>query len=425
MPEIRPFRGMLYDTEKAGDINGLVAKPYDVISAEQLKSYRERSEYNFTRLSLPLAGEKDDFYANSATRFNGWKDQGVFSRDENECLYVYEQEFKSRCGRGCHKRLGFVCLVKLHAFEAGVIHPHEQTFSGPKEDRFKLMSASKAQYSSIFSIYDDNQGEVDALLAETTAGEPHFVTSDDDQVINRLWRLTDAAVVKQVCALLKDKKLIIADGHHRYETALRYRDELGGGSSDYVMMTLVNMGNPGLIIDPTHRLLGKLDEAGVKKLAELIEHNFESEEIMPPLTATDVIRRIGEEAENKGETGVFGLYMDKKFFLLRLKDRQAYLKQGGENSEAWLSLDTAILQRLILDEIYGAGAGKEQGIGFEKHQLESCNRVDRGDYQAAFLLNPVSMEHMKKVTVAGERMPQKSTYFYPKVESGLVIHPLD
>jgi uncharacterized protein (DUF1015 family) len=426
MPEIKPLSGLLYDCETAGDINDLAAKPYDVISADQLACYRERSEHNFSRLSLPLEGEREDFYENSGKRLRQWIEQGTLKRDAVDCLYVYEQEFKSRRGSGYHKRLGFVCLVKLAQFEEGVIHPHEQTFSGPKEDRYKLMCAARAQYSSIFSIYDDQGGEVDAILAKVSAGEPHFMTVDDDRVVNRLWRLTDTAEIGKIAALLKDKKLIIADGHHRYETALRYREEVGGGSSDYVMMTLVNMGNPGLVIDPTHRLVGKLADDKLAQLDKLLADNFTSEEIPPPLTAKDVVRRMNEEASGGTKTGSFGLYRDKKFYLLTLKDWPAYLEAGqGKFSEAWLRLDTAILQRVVLDGLYGEGAGKEQGIGFEKHEVESCNLVDSGKYQAAFLLNPISIEHMKQVTTAGERMPQKSTYFYPKVESGFVVNLLE
>ena len=407
MARIYPFQPYRY-TEKAGPLGNLVTQPYDKISPAMRNRYLALSPYNLVRVILgerqPSDSAADNVYTRAAGNLTEWISSGILARDREPGVFPYFQEFTVPDTGERLVRKGFIALGAVEDYSAGVVHRHEQTLSGPKKDRLELLRATHSHFGQLFMLYPDPAGDVDALLDEAAGAAPLAEVEDEYGAIHRIWRSAAAASIQR---LMGDKKLLIADGHHRYETALAFRDENPGlPGADRVMMTFVNMHSPGLKILATHRLVSGIAEAGfpddfLRRAAD----DFHIEEI----DSLDRLKRAW--AEPGGRTAI-GAAIGSRLFVL--EDREA----KGE-------LDVRVLHERLLGRALGIG---EDAVRDERH-LRYARGIDaaveearRGAAQIAFLLKPVSVQQVADISFAGGVMPQKSTDFYPKLLSGLAIY---
>ncbi|MGA2271548.1 MAG: DUF1015 domain-containing protein [Bryobacteraceae bacterium] len=410
MAQIYPFRPLRY-TEKAGPLENLVTQPYDKISPAMQSRYLSLSPYNLVRVILGerRAGDSatGNVYTRAARYLDDWIASGVLARDAQAGVFPYFQEFTLPDTGDRLVRKGFIALGAVEDYSAGVVDRHEQTLSGPKKDRLELLRHTHAHFGQIFMLYPDPQGEIDALLDEAAKAAPIAAVTDEYGAVHSLWRMADAARVEQSMA---DKKLLIADGHHRYETALAFRDENPGlPGADRVMMTFVNMHSPGLEILATHRLVSGLEAEGfADRFLRAASADFQVEEI----SSLDRLKRAWEDAADRT---IIGAAIGNRLFLI--EDRHA----RGE-------LDVRVLHQRVLAQALGIG---EEAVRDEKHLRyirgldAAVQEVRKGAAQIAFLLKPVSVEQVAATSFAGGVMPQKSTDFYPKLLSGLTTYKLD
>jgi uncharacterized protein (DUF1015 family) len=413
LAQIFPFQPLRY-SEKAGALDRLVTQPYDKISPVMRERYLSLSPYNLVRVILgkqdPADSETSNVYTRAAAYLNDWIAAGVLARDSQPGIFPYFQEFTMPDTGERLVRQGFIALGKVEDYSAGVVHRHEQTLSGPKKDRLELLRHTHAHFGQLFMLYPDRAGAVDALLAEAAKGAPLAEVTDEDGTVHRVWKMAAAAPVQE---LMADKKLLIADGHHRYETALAFRNEnpaLPG--ADRVMMTFVNMYSPGLKILATHRLVnGVRPEVLPEGFLRAAGSDFRVEEI-------DSLDRLKHawKAASEGGTGrtIIGAAIGSRLFLLESRG-------AGE-------LDVRVLHQQLLGKALGIG---EEAVRDEKH-LRYIRGLDlameearKGAAQIAFLLKPTSVDQVAEASFAGGVMPQKSTDFYPKLLSGLTIYKLD
>lgn len=425
MAIVKPFRGMRFQTEKAGKIEELVCPPYDIISEEQRLSYIRTNEHNIIRLELPK-GESP--YENAAEILKSWQESGILEKEDKPAIYIYEEEFDAYGKRT--KVKGMICRVKIEEFSKGVILPHEFTLSKAKEDRLNLMKATNCNFSQIYSLYMDQQHKTTGKLDKLSQGAPDIELCDQENVIHRLWIVKDEEEISSICADFADRKLYIADGHHRYETALNYRDwcrQAGkskeGDACDYQMMMLVEMEHPGLVVFPTHRLVRGLAGFDPQKAMRDCARYFDITEktgISTIEAELDVLFRQGKNA--------FAFYAGgDKWSLMVLKDGSAVRALLPQASEATQSLDVTVLHTLVLEKLFGIDAenmAKQINLTYTKIFDEAIESVQGGNSQCAFLLNPTKVTQIRDVASAGEKMPQKSTYFYPKLITGLVMNEL-
>jgi uncharacterized protein (DUF1015 family) len=418
VPEVRPLNALHYDLGAVGSLEDVVAPPYDVIDAEQRAALVGRSPFNVVELDLPEAPGNGDPYLHAAETLEAWTLQGILVADREPALWALAQEYTGPDGERRTRR-GFLGRVRVTDYGPGQIRPHERTQPGPKEDRLRLTRATRHNLSPIFSLHP---GDAWSVL-EPALGEPWGEATDSDGTTNRVWRVANAAVHESIAWLLDDAELLIADGHHRYETARVYADEIGGeGAHRYTLMCLVSLDDPGLEVFGYHRLIGGLagDSAKQEALAAAIREHFELEE-----AAESELDPAGVEG-----IGVFG-YIDSHFrraFRLRLKDPGALEAAMPDRSPAYRSLDAAILEELVLKRGLGLSAEDveaKRGIGYAKSTAEALGAIaDDGTYQAAFLLRPTPVEQVRAVAAEGETMPPKSTFFFPKVLTGIAFNPL-
>lgn len=421
MAEIKPFRALRY-TDKAGDISKLTCPPYDIISEEQRRAYLAENPNNVIRLELPK-GENP--YAVAGETLQSWLKDGILRRDTDPGLYIYEEEFEAFGAR--RKVKGVICLVKLEEFSKGIILPHEETLSKAKEDRLNLMKATSCNFSQVYSLYMDEAHTTDARLNALSSGNPRYEFSDGE-VTHRLWLVNDKEVIRAICGDFENRKLYIADGHHRYETALNYRNwrrEQGkaDGSEDYMMMMLVNMEHEGLVVFPTHRLVRGLENFQAEKLLAACGDKFS----IVPQSDVSQISSVLNERYQQGKKA-FGFYTGgESWHLLVLKDADAMAEILPEKSEAYRGLDVSVLHSLILEKYLGIdkeNMALQKNLTYTRSLQEALDSVRNGESQCAFLLNPTRVTEIRDVAAAGEKMPQKSTYFYPKLITGLVMNPL-
>lgn len=402
MAKILPFRGVLYNPDKvSGD--DVIAPPYDVITPEQRDILYQKSPYNIIRVDFgkEMLGddEKNNKYTRAKEYIEKWLQEGILRRDEKKCFYAYECEYSVF---GEKKRLkGIIGLVKIEELGNG-IYPHEATHSKPKTDRLNLMKSCKANISPIYSLYKSRE-RITSDIIDNIKEYPLIAAHDFDGAIHRLYRIGDSSSINLIIKELADKPIFIADGHHRYEVALQYRKEMGEGPWDYVMMFLANMADEGITILPTHRMI-----KGIKREDVLfrLEHDFFIESCG---LECDIRKRLLLEPKN-----TFGLYLgsNEKWYLLRYKGTDL------EDVEPVLrDLDVVILQELIIKRDLGITE-----VAYEMGIEESLKKVRNGDFDAVFFLNPTGVEDVERVALAGQRMPPKSTYFYPKLLTGLVIN---
>ena len=417
MAEVLPLQAVHYDLGRVKQLADVVAPPYDVIDEAQRAELAARSPYNVVELDLPRDPDGGDPYEHAAQLLNQWTDDGVLTRDPKPTLWALEQDYDTPDGSRFTRR-GFLARVKLAAYGEG-IRPHERTQPGPKEDRLRLTRATRHNLSPIFALHP---GSAWRHLEPALHGDPWGAVTDGDGTTHRIWRIEDPDVHRAIAEELSPGELLIADGHHRYETSLAYQREVGpGGAADYVLMALVSLEDPGLTVFPTHRLISGLadDPAKQEALGSGLRELFEIEEV-----PADQLDPGGVEG-----VGVFG-YIDshlKRGFRLRLASNPALDRALGGRSEAYRTLDAAILEELVLKGILGMSTediAAKRGIGYTPSIEEALAKLNAGDYQAAFLLRPTPVEQVREVAAAGETMPPKSTYFFPKLLTGVVFNPL-
>lgn len=423
MANVKPFKALRFNTEKAGKINELVCPPYDIISDEQRKEYIQTNDNNIIRLELPK-GENP--YDDAAKTLQRWLDDEILKRDEKEAVYIYEEEFTAYGERKKFK--GCIVRVELSEFSKGIVLPHEETLSKAKQDRFNLMKATNCNFSQIYSLYMDDEHKILNNLDRLSENKPEVELTDNDNVTHRLWVITDKDEINIICNEFADKKLYIADGHHRYETALNYRNycrenNIGNGGENYVMMMLVDMEHDGLVVFPTHRLVRDLKDFDAEKAINSCQEYFD-------MTVNDNIDDIENKLRNCYEQGekAFAFYSGgEKWILMVLKNTDIIKELLPDKSEASQGLDVTVLHTLVLEKIFGIDAenmANQINLTYTKYFEEAIGSVKNGKSQCAFILNPTKVTEIRDVAAAGEKMPQKSTYFYPKLITGLVMNDL-
>lgn len=416
MAEIKAFKGMRY-TSAAGDLNALVCPPYDIISDSQREKYIEENPYNIIRLELPKGG--DERYREAGRTLREWLDKEILACDGEDSIYVYEMLFSAN---GVRNRLkGFVSLVKLAEFSEGIVLPHEETLSKAKEDRFNLMSETFCNFSQIYSLYMDGDGSVYGMIDGCSKGVPDMEVTDPDGTVHRMWKVSDSGVIKDVTAAFKDKKLYIADGHHRYETALNFHKKQGTESSGYIAMMLVNMENKGLVVFPTHRIVKGLESFNAEKVLEDCKPYFDIAEAPGEERMQAALNQFYDEGKKS-----FAMYTGcGKCYVMTLKDGGAVKKLLPEMSEAYCGLDVTVLHSLVLERILGIdkeNMANQKNLTYTRSRQEALEAVDMDGADCSFILNPTKVSEIRDVAAAGEKMPQKSTYFYPKLITGLVMN---
>jgi uncharacterized protein (DUF1015 family) len=418
MAEVQPLRALRYEPTMAGPLPDLVAPPYDVIDAERRADLAGRSPYNVVHVDLPEGGA--DPYVTAAETFAAWREQGAVVRDEQPALWALRQDYQAPGAAGPRTRQGFFARVRIEDYGPGRIRPHERTHPGPREDRLRLTRATRANLSPIFALHSDPAGAAWDALAPHAEGDPWGDVTDDEGTRHRVWRVTDERAVAGAQAALADAELLIADGHHRYETARVYAEEVGGeGPHRYVLMCLVALEDRGLTVFPTHRLVKGLRPDQHEALASAIRESFEVREV-------DRADLVPDGAAGQLSLG----YMDSHFkrpFALTLKDQAIADRALAERSEPYRRLDTAVVEALLLKGALGYtddDISHLRGLGYARDADEALGLLDRGEYDAAFFLRATPVDQVRAVAAAGESMPPKSTYFFPKLLTGLLFNPL-
>ncbi len=426
MATVKPFRGMRYDTSKAGDISKLCCPPYDIISNQERIDYINENEYNIIRLELPAEGENP--YATASEILELWKNSGILIYEDKPAIYIYEEEFTAYNKRNSIK--GIIARVKLEEFSKGIILPHEFTLSKAKEDRFNLMKATNCNFSQIYALYMDEKHTTLYTIDKLSRKAPEIEFTDKDNVTHRLWIVTDEDAVSKLVSDFEFRRLYIADGHHRYETALNYRNYCRennisnhDNAEDYQMMFLTDMGHPGLVVFPTHRLINNLENFDKEKMLDECREYFE----ITQYSASDNMQKALKDMYHQGKKA-FGFYCSKgEWYLLVLKDLEIMDTLLPGLCSASRQLDVTVLHTLILEKIFGIdkeNMTNQLNLTYTKSFDEAVESVDKGDFQCAFIMNPTRVTEIRDVAAAGEKMPQKSTYFYPKMIAGMVMNDI-
>jgi uncharacterized protein (DUF1015 family) len=441
MATITPFRGIVYNQTKAGNISTLVCPPYDIISpAEQQELYR-KSPHNVVRLEFGLESpgdtEADNRYTRAAGFLDEWIKTGILQRTDSPALYIYEMVYRAA---GTVRMLrGMICLVRVEDYASGVIKPHETTLSGPKTDRLNLLRSCKASFSQIFSLFPDPQGRIQAVLSK---GGPRSAmeVKDHDGVLHRVWTVTDKQDIEFVVREMEDKPIYIADGHHRYDTALNYRNEqrkaagtfTGDEPYNYVAMYLARLEEPGLTVLPAHRTLFNLSGFDPTRFENELNRYFNIERIdFDRKSERADLRTVLETMAHRADHAhVFGMRIkgEQSYYILSLRNEADMDALIPDRSAAYRRLDVSILHHLIIDKLLGVRMDTHKlGLNIEyiKDAAEADKKVHDGSAEIVFFMNPTKVTEVRDVASAGERMPQKATYFYPKLMTGLVIHMIE
>lgn len=436
--DVIPFQGYRYNPDVVGDPANCIAPPYDVIGKQEQATLYAASPHNVVRIIKGVENasdtESDNVYSRAATTFHKFIDQNVVRQDASSQFYVYAQDFSIN-GKS-FRRSGLVGLGKLESY-GDSIKPHEQTLAGPKADRLNLTRAVKTQVGQIFMLYSEPEKTIDALLARACEGDELLCHCDEDQVTHRLFAIDQPDDIEAIAEVMKSRSVFIADGHHRYETALNYQAETDNPRADYQLMTFINTHNEGLVVLPTHRLVKNVEAFNKDSLLGHLQEHFD----VARLAYDDVVLKKEKLQEMQKalalefESGdhAFGIYLnDGAFYVATLRDEDSVKSIEGEYSAAWRKLDVSILHKLILDRCLGideaaltAQTHCEYIKDFGDATMRAIDRVDEATAQALFFMNPTGIESVEAVAMAGEKMPQKSTFFFPKIFSGLVMNVLE
>jgi uncharacterized protein (DUF1015 family) len=421
MAEIQPLRALHYNPSVVSNLADVTSPPYDVIDPAQRADLLARSPFNVVAVDLPQPDPNSatDPYTAAGDLFDSWQTQGVVVRDPQPALWPHTQTYTGPDGQ-TRTRSGFFCRVRVEGYGPGRVRPHERTHPGPKEDRLKLMRATRANLSPIFSLFSDPAGAARRALAPSTETGPWGEVTDSDGTVHRIWHASDPDAIAAVQNVLKDAELLIADGHHRYETAAAYADEIGGeGEHRYMLMCLVALEDPGLTVFPTHRLIRDLDQGRREALRDALRRDFDMQEV--PL----------EQLAPPPGGGPLQLgYIDSHHqtpYRLTLKDQAVADAALPSFSDAYRQLDTGVLEALILKGALGLSdedISHFNGLFYARSDEEAVELVRSGEYEGAFLMRPTPVGQVRDIAASGENMPPKSTFFYPKLLTGLLFNPL-
>lgn len=438
MANIIPFKGLRYNQRIIRDLSLVTTYPYDVISLEAQERCYSVSKYNIIRAELGRDASDNsgkDKYSRAADFLTSMIADSVMIFDDKPSLYIYDQEFALKNGE-IRTRRGIICLVQLAEFSERIVLPHEETLSAPKIDRLNLIRATRSNISPIFSLYDDPEGRITGKIDDLAlSSDPCAEFKDAEGVTHRLWVIDDERIIIQIQSDFLGKQLFIADGHHRYEAALGYRREkicenpfhTGNESYNYVMMCLFEIEDPGLMVFPTHRVIRNVQDFSPARFLQSIAEHFEVSKIYPE-TKGNTSRQVEEILRNVGRDSTAFVYFDgvtSGYQLLKLKDYSAMKPELPERHESYRALDVAALHTLILEKRLGINAetmASQKNLTYTRDVDKAVDVVLSGSHQCAFFLNPTKVQQIKKVCLADEKMPQKSTYFYPKLITGLVMY---
>jgi uncharacterized protein (DUF1015 family) len=440
MAEIHPFRALHYNPSRVGELCSVVTQPYDKISPEMQSRYYRSSPFNLVRVirGQPRADDhaQENVYIRAARHFHHWIEDRILVSEAEPAIYLYDQEYEVP-GRPESKnvRRGFIAVCRLEDYSARIVHPHEETLSAPKTDRLELLKVTRAHFGQIFVLYSDPSGLVESLLLEQGRAKPWEQVTDEYKTLHSVWRITEPHAIQRVVAAMADKKLVIADGHHRYETALAYRDYcrnrgIPDNRAEYVMMTFVRMEADGLIILPTHRLVHSLPAFDWAEFLCQARSIFDAEDFPIQGDEHGWANHFLESLARAGrERPAFGAYAGRgKLTLLRL--RSDFDLNGALNDlpPTLRRLDVMLLHRLVLEQILGIdrqAVREEKNLTYHREFPAAAGAVAKGQAQLCLLLNPTPVEAVRDNALAGLTLPQKSTDFYPKLLSGLAIYWLD
>lgn len=440
MANLLPFRAFRYDPQQAVPTQ-VLTQPYDKITPAMQLRYYSASPHNLVRVILGhrknTDNTADNVYSRAATSFRDWRQQGILRQDSLPSVYAYSQRFSAPGASAELERSSFIALGRLEDYSAGIVFRHEQTLAKPKADRLELLRATRAHFGQLFMLYEDS-GEIDALLSP--AGDPTVSVTDEYGILHRIWQISDPNLIEGVRAQLREKKLIIADGHHRYETALAYRDECRAAASsaphscadhaaapyEYTMMTFVNMNSPGLVILPTHRVVHSLDSFSADNFRDSTRAFFDVEEIDPSFDAAHAVTMLREAG--RAGTALLAITADRAFLIHKPQPMASQIFAGFSLRQQ--SLDVVQLHKCLLEGVLRLSPEsirEQRNISYVRGADDALAQVRGGDAHAniAFLLNPCRMAQVRDIAFAGEVMPQKSTDFYPKLLSGLTVYALD
>lgn len=438
MPEIHAFRGLRYDLGHVGSLADVTAPPYDVIGPDFQKQLYEQHPANVIRLILnreePGDDDQNNRYERAARHLRNWRREGVLHAEADAAVYVYHQQFEY-AGESFTRR-GFMARVRLQRFGEGNIYPHEETHSAAKEDRLKLTKACRANLSQIFGLYPDADNAAQNILETQCSGVAPLEAVDHLNVTHRLWPVTDVKTISEVAAVVGPKPMYVADGHHRYETACNYRDFLreqgeldATHPANFVLTMCVSMNDPGMIVLPTHRLFRGLPAIDSDQLATKLSGAFETRVAGE---GVDLAPTLWESIESEDDQGQLGFYTakDQRWVLARLAPAgvQRMQELAAEHSEDWRGLGVSVLQRLVIETLLDAPQlPKPKYVHLVEELIEAIDADDASspEFPLACLVMPATLEHVRLISEHNERMPAKSTYFYPKLLSGLVINPLE
>jgi Uncharacterized conserved protein len=427
MAEIKAFKGLRF-TEKAGKIEELTCPPYDIISEKERQEYLKINENNLIRLELPKDGE--DPYKEAGKILESQINNNILKKDDKEGIYIYEEEFTANGKK--QKIKGIVTLIKIEEFSKNVVLPHEETLSKAKTDRLNLIKATHTNFSQIYSLYMDEKNTVYNKIDECSKSAPIYDFDDGHEVVHRMWKIEDEDTINYIVKEFKDKKLYIADGHHRYETSINFRNycrennlNLGNNhNEDYVMMMLVNMENDGLVVFPTHRIVKNLKDFNAEQVLLKCSQYFDIEKYNSVDDMQELLNKKYDENKK-----AFAFYIkNNNWALLTLKSTDILKEMLPGLSDATIGLDVTVLHTLVLERLFGidkANMANGVNLTYTKFAEEAMSEVDEDKAQCAFILNPTRVTEIRDVAAAGEKMPQKSTYFYPKVITGMVMNNLD
>ncbi len=436
--EIKPFKAYRFNPVIVGDVGKCISPPYDVINEQQQQQLYDKSDYNIVRIIKGKIFESDNGSENQYTRaakyLNDWITKGALKEDDEDTIYIYIQQFE--IAGVIYQRYSFIALAKLEDF-GKVVKPHEQILQKPIVDRLNLKRATKAKFGLVFMVYEDKENIADKIIEKNKNGRPLIEFVDEQDVRHQLFALTDKQQIDTIVNMMKDKSVIIADGHHRYTTGLTYmKENIDNPQAHYQMLAFSNMCHEGLVVLATHRLVANLDNFDFSELIDHLNEDFEVTgfDFESGQSKTEAKMQLLREMKAQYNNGnaAFGLYGgDNTFYLAVLKNPGAMKAMVPEKSKPWRSLDVSILHKLILEKLLGIDDEKLTQGGYLQYVKDTPNAiddsiamVDQGDKQAAFLMNPPRLEQMRMVADHGERMPQKSTYFFPKIFTGLTINKL-
>lgn len=432
MANVKPFRGVRYNTTKIGSLQEVTAPPYDIISPAEQEKYCENPS-NIIHLELGKMYDTDTDTNNRYTRakstLDGWMENEIMQREDSPAYYLYEEIFSMPDG-SVKSLKGIISAVELVPFSEKIILPHEETLSKAKADRFALMDATHANFSPIYFLYMDEKKTVNQIIEDVMKNTPDETFQSADGITHNLWVIKEPSLLSQIEAAFSDKQLFIADGHHRYETALNFREKLKtdipgfdkNHGGNYIMAFAVEMDDPGLVVLPTHRILQNLDAFDEEETISKLKENFGVQKVVSENVAKDAEDILASHTEDTA----FAFYTGKEYFyLLTLENKDAMAQKLPHRSDAYRGLDVSVLHTLILDGLFGIDTdnmANQKNLVYTKFSSEAIDTVKQGTAQCSFLLNATKVRQIKDVSLLNEKMPQKSTYFYPKLITGLVIN---